>query len=55
MLRHCESLLQAMLAQPGVRLPGERRLATRARLQSEGITIPRLLFQDLQRRADDAP
>jgi len=48
---HCEELLQAMLQQPGVRLPGDRRLATRARLEAEGIAIPRTLFDELTRRA----
>ena len=51
MLAHCEELLQAMLLQAGVRLPGDRRLATRARLEAEGITIPRTLFYELARRA----
>lgn len=51
MLAHCEDLLQAMLAQPGVRLPGDRRLELRAQLNAEGITLPRALFDELERRA----
>ena len=51
-IAHCEELLQAMLRQPGVRLPGDRRLASRARLEAEGITLPRTLFDELTRRAN---
>jgi (2R)-3-sulfolactate dehydrogenase (NADP+) len=54
MLAHCEELLQAMLEQPGVRLPGDRRLMNRARLSAVGITTPRTLYEDLQRRAGHA-
>jgi len=54
MLAHCEELLRAMLAQPGVRLPGDRRVGNRARLSAVGITIPRTLFEELQRRAGHA-
>ena len=34
-----EALLAQMLAQPGTRLPGDRRLAARARAQAEGIEV----------------
>ena len=34
-----EALLAHMLAQPGTRLPGDRRLAARLRAQSEGIEV----------------
>lgn len=51
MLDHCEELLAAMAAQPGVRLPGDRRWATRKRRARTGITLPQSLFDDLQHRA----
>jgi (2R)-3-sulfolactate dehydrogenase (NADP+) len=38
-----ERLIEAMLAQPGVRLPGSRRLTARARAEGEGIAIPEAL------------
>jgi (2R)-3-sulfolactate dehydrogenase (NADP+) len=50
MLKHCEDLLTA-IADQSVRLPGERRQKIRARLEAEGITLPRALFDDLERRA----
>jgi (2R)-3-sulfolactate dehydrogenase (NADP+) len=50
-LERVETLCSAMLAEPGVRLPGDRRLATRQRLAREGITLPVSLYQDLRRRA----
>jgi (2R)-3-sulfolactate dehydrogenase (NADP+) len=50
-----ETLLAAMLAEPGVRLPGDRRLATRARLVREGIAVPETLIAELRRRAGDSP
>jgi (2R)-3-sulfolactate dehydrogenase (NADP+) len=50
-IAHCEELLQEMLRQPGVRLPGDRRLASRARLEAEGIALPQALFEELTRRA----
>lgn len=53
-LAHCEELLQAMVTQPGVRLPGDRRFESRARLRAGGITLPRTLFEELQRRAGHA-
>jgi len=54
MLAHCEALLQEMLRQPVVRLPGERRLANRARLEAEGIALPSALLEELTRRAAHA-
>ena len=50
MIAHCETLLAA-IADQGARLPGERRRKTRARLRAEGITLPRSLVDDLERRA----
>jgi (2R)-3-sulfolactate dehydrogenase (NADP+) len=46
-----ETLCGAMLADPAVRLPGERRLAARARLTRDGITVPQKLLAELRRRA----
>lgn len=36
---HLETLLDAMLADPGVRLPGDRRLAARAQAALDGVAI----------------
>ena len=44
-------LVGAILAQPGARLPGDRRLAARAQAQANGIRIPDDLHADLVRRA----
>ncbi len=48
-----EILCAAMLHDPGIRLPGERRLKTRARLAREGITVPAKLLAQLRQRAAD--
>ena len=44
-----ESLIQAMTAQPGVRLPGAKRIATRAIAAAQGVTVPKTLFDRVQR------
>ncbi|WP_374444469.1 Ldh family oxidoreductase [Stella sp.] len=44
-------LLDAALGQEGVRLPGDRRLAARARAAAEGVAVPDALVADLRRRA----
>jgi (2R)-3-sulfolactate dehydrogenase (NADP+) len=46
-----EAFLQAILQQPGTRLPGDRRLAARARYPSDGVTISDSLAADLRQRA----
>ncbi len=46
-----EVLAAAILAQPGVRLPGQRRLAARASAEQRGIEIPSDLRDELERRA----
>jgi (2R)-3-sulfolactate dehydrogenase (NADP+) len=46
-----ETLLGAILAQPGTRLPGERRLKLRAAAASGGIKVPADLLADLRKRA----
>ena len=42
-----EDLLAAIEAQPGARLPGQRRLAARERAEREGVTLPRALHEQL--------
>ncbi len=49
-LGRVEALLDTMQAEEGVRLPGDRRLAERARRQAEGIDLPSDLYDDLLRR-----
>ncbi|HEX6980688.1 MAG TPA: Ldh family oxidoreductase [Alphaproteobacteria bacterium] len=44
-------LADAILAQPGTRLPGDRRLRLRAKAETDGIEVPADLLADLQRRA----
>ena len=50
-LARVEALCAAMLAEEGVRLPGDRRLAARAKHLRDGIALPRALYEELQRRA----
>ncbi len=42
-----ESLIDAMLGQPGVRLPGSRRLDARARAAADGLMLPRSLYEKI--------
>ncbi len=42
-----EDLLAAIEAQPGTRLPGQRRYAQRAKAEREGVAIPRGLYEQL--------
>ena len=44
------TLAAAILAQPGTRLPGDRRLAARAKAARDGIVIPDALAQELAQR-----
>lgn len=46
-----ELLLTAILAQPGTRLPGDRRLAHRERSRRDGLALDPDLLADLRRRA----
>ncbi|MBI1245565.1 MAG: Ldh family oxidoreductase [Alphaproteobacteria bacterium] len=46
-----EMLLAAILAQPGTRLPGDRRLKLRAAAATGGIKVPAELLADLRKRA----
>lgn len=49
-LKHAETLFSAMLAQPGVRLPGERR-HEQARQKSDALSLPASLLAQLRLRA----
>lgn len=49
-----EVLLGTILAEPGTRLPGERRLSARAHAVADGIEIQDALHVDLTRRAGRA-
>ncbi len=44
---HGEILFGHMLAQPGVRLPGDRRYANRIRAQETGVTVPIALYDQI--------
>jgi LDH2 family malate/lactate/ureidoglycolate dehydrogenase len=46
---HSEKLFTKILEQDGARLPSERRYQARQRTPSEGISIPRSLYDELQR------
>ena len=46
-----ERLLGHVLAQPGTRLPGERRLARRREARLQGVEVPDTLLAELRRRA----
>jgi delta1-piperideine-2-carboxylate reductase len=50
-LAHAEQLFANILAQEGTRLPSDRRYAARQRTPTEGVTIPRALYEELQRLA----
>jgi (2R)-3-sulfolactate dehydrogenase (NADP+) len=47
-LERVETLIAAMLADPGVRLPGARRFELRARAEREGVDIPGALLAALE-------
>lgn len=49
-----EVLFEAMLAQDGVRLPGDRRNAHRAKAEVEGVDVPDELLSTLRAYADRA-
>lgn len=46
-----EELIAEICAQEGTRLPGDRRLAQRAKSRNKGIVVTDSLYQDLVRRA----
>jgi len=47
-LAHAETLFAKILEQDGARLPADRRYRARARTPSEGVTIPKSLYDQLQ-------
>ena len=47
-----EELVQALVEQPGARLPGARRLENREKAERDGVDIPDGLLQELRKRAD---
>jgi len=46
-----EAMLTEMLAEEGVRVPGDRRHAARARAEREGVTVPSVLIEKLREYA----
>jgi delta1-piperideine-2-carboxylate reductase len=48
---HAERLFTNILSQEGTRLPSDRRYAARQRTLTQGVFIPRALFEELQRLA----
>ena len=46
-LRHCEMLFETILQEEGTRLPSTRRYANRVRTPTEGVTIPKVLYQEI--------
>ena len=46
-----EILFSAMLGQPGVRLPGDRRFRLRAKAEADGVEVPDALLAEIERRA----
>jgi delta1-piperideine-2-carboxylate reductase len=51
-LAHAEQLFANILAQEGTRLPSDRRYAARQRTPTQGITVPRALYEELQHLAE---
>ncbi len=47
-LDHAEQLFAEMYAQDGVRLPGDRRLQARQRTPTEGVEVPKVLYDKIQ-------
>jgi (2R)-3-sulfolactate dehydrogenase (NADP+) len=46
-----EDMFATILGQDGTRLPGDRRLALRAKAATDGVALPDALFAELERRA----
>jgi delta1-piperideine-2-carboxylate reductase len=46
-LRHCEMLFETILEEEGTRLPSTRRYANRTKTPTEGVTIPKALYQEI--------
>lgn len=49
-----EELLDAMCSEPGVRVPGARRLAAREHARQHGVTVPRTLHDEIVRRTGES-
>lgn len=49
-----ETLVAAMLRDPGVRLPGARRRALAIKAESDGIDVPEVLYRQITQLADGA-
>jgi delta1-piperideine-2-carboxylate reductase len=49
---HGERLFAAMTAEEGVRLPGDRRAAARARTEAEGVQVPRAMLDEIRALAE---
>ncbi len=47
-LAYAETLFERILAQPGTRLPSDRRFATRARTANNRVSVAKILFDELQ-------
>ncbi|MCB2190763.1 MAG: Ldh family oxidoreductase [Deltaproteobacteria bacterium] len=47
--KRLETLLEAILAQPGTRLPGDRRLGLREKARQQGIALSETQYEQLQR------
>jgi len=47
-IAHDERLFERMLAEEGVRLPGDRRVKARAETPGQGIEVPRSLFETIE-------
>jgi (2R)-3-sulfolactate dehydrogenase (NADP+) len=47
-LAHFARLAAAIEAQPGARLPGSRRLALRAKAQSDGLAVTDALLREIE-------
>jgi len=48
------TLLEAIAAEPGARLPGTRRLANRKRAAAEGVAVPAALHAEIRALAGRA-
>ncbi|MEO0621889.1 MAG: Ldh family oxidoreductase [Pseudomonadota bacterium] len=46
-MARAEGLFEALLSEEGVRLPGDRRLANRARTPAEGVAVPKKLMDEI--------
>lgn len=51
-LDRIERLFETMLADEGVRLPGDRRLADRARTPKDGVDVPQALYEQVKAIAE---